>query len=868
LKKTLYIPFLIAALLIGQSCSQEKNTLVNRTFHNLTAHYNGYFWARENIKEGVDKIQRSTPDDFGKLIPLFVYGDEKTVKSNISYFDKAIEKESRVIKFHSMLIKGKEYCKWIDENYLVMGQAHFYKKDYFAAIEVFEYIVRQYPNSQTRYQALMWLIRTYNAQLSVINTQATIDLLENDKNFPKKFAGEFASLQAEYYLMMENYEKAEQQLRKAIPLTKAKKQKARFLYVLAQIEEMKGNTKLAAQYYKQCAELHPPYDMYFNSKIKRAMTVSSGSDAASVRKELRKMLKDEKNLEFRDQIYYALAEMDIKDKDTTSALKKLRLSTYTSAQNTRQRGMSFLREADIYFQRTEYKTAQAYYDSAVSFLPKDFKDYEVIVNKKNSLTGLVKNINIISREDSLLAVGAMDSVKRNALIKKIIDDVIAEEKRKEQEKQDQNDPNSPNFVSPNTNNNTFGNNNAPGAWYYYNPGSISSGFSDFAKKWGARQLEDNWRRSNKEVVVPQENEPVTNIKDTTGKKNTVADNHKPEYYLKNVPIRPEDREISKGKIIEAYNNLGGIYKEQLHNYDRSIESFEALNRLYPGNKYEVQAYYQLYRLYLLKNNKQKADYYAKIITTKYPDTEFAQIILHPEKVQESIANRNKAEQFYNETYNTYVNGKYTDALAMTNQADSLYGTTDLMPKFALLKAYCIGRTQTITEYQHALEKIIIKYPKDPAKQKAQDLLDQLKRFRSSSDTTKMSKTDTIRQLFTPDLAGEHYVMIILPNKKLNANEFKVRLSTFNGEYFSLANLSIFSSLLGMDYQVFTIRSFENSVKAMDYYQLIVSDQKVFKDIDPKAASVTVITPDNYGTLIREKKREEYLKFFRENYLRK
>src|SRR5438105_2158464 len=143
-------------MLFALSCVQNKNTWVNRQFHNVTAHYNGYYWARENIKEGVNKIERATPDDFGKMIPLFVYGDEKTAKSNVSYFDKALEKESRVIKYHSMLIKGVEHCKWIDENYLVMGQAHFYKKEYYDAIDVFEYIVRTYPKTETKYRALLW----------------------------------------------------------------------------------------------------------------------------------------------------------------------------------------------------------------------------------------------------------------------------------------------------------------------------------------------------------------------------------------------------------------------------------------------------------------------------------------------------------------------------------------------------------------------------------------------------------------------------------------------------------------------------------------------------------------------------------------
>ena len=192
-----------------------------------------------------------------------------------------------------------------------------------------------------------------------------------------------------------------------------------------------------------------------------------------------------------------------------------------------------------------------------------------------------------------------------------------------------------------------------------------------------------------------------------------------------------------------------------------------------------------------------------------------------------------------------------------------------MPKFALLKAYCIGRTQGVKDYELALTKIILKYPKDPAKQKAQELLDQLKRFKSGSDTSHTSvKVDSTAMLFSYDQDAEHYVMIVIPNDKQNFNDFKIRLSNFNTQYFPNANLSIYNVLLGMEYQVYTIRSFENSQKAMDYYQLIVSDGDVFRGIDPSKTVVVAITPDNYTTFYKKKKKAEYEKFFKENYLKK
>jgi tetratricopeptide (TPR) repeat protein len=847
------------------SCSQKKNTYVNRTFHNVTSHYNGYYWARENIKEGVDKIRRSYNEDYSKLLPLFVYGDEKQVKSNSGNFDKAIEKISRVIAYHSMLIKGKEYVKWIDENYLVLGQAHFYKKDYYAAIEVFEYIVRQYPLTPTKYQALMWLIKTYNAQNSVINTQATIDLLQNDKKFPEKFAGEFAILQAEHYIMMENYDKAIFQLTKGIGLTKKKKDKARYYFILAQLYELKGDNKKASINYANCYRLNPHYELYFNAKIKRALTTNT-SALKDIKKELTKMLKDDKNIEYRDQIYFTLAEIAIKEKDTTVALKYYQASAQSSLKNVKQKGQSYLKAADIFFEQTEYRIAQAYYDSAVTFLPKEYKDYNFIVNKKNSLTGLVKNLDIIIAEDSLQRIAKMDSVKRNKLIRKIIDQLIADEKKKEEEKQNQQNNNQFN-VGNNNNNNNGNNQNLGGTWYFYNPSQVSFGFSDFIKKWGPRENEDNWRRGNREVFIdPNANNGNDNPKDTGKKTTTIADNKKIEYYLKNLPLTEEQKQKSRDKIIEGYYNSGSIYKEQLKDYPKAIAQFEELNKRFPENKYLLQNYYQLYRINLVIKDNKRAEYYKNIFLTKYPDTEYAKIIKNPAYSSELMASKNEVENFYNVTYASYVAGKYVDVLQNVKRADSIYAKSELMPKFALLGAYAAGKSIGISEYESALTKIVVTYPKDPVKQKAQELLDQLKKYKSKGgDSLSTLKPDTVKPLFTYTNATEHYCMIIFPNEKNNLTNVKIKLADFNTQYFPLVNLSMPSVLLDATTNVITIRSFADGKKAMDYYSLLNSDLKVFEGIEMSKVIVVVISADNYTTFYKGKKVTEYKKFFQESY---
>ncbi|MEW6467799.1 MAG: hypothetical protein AB1458_02690 [Bacteroidota bacterium] len=866
MNKNRYILLVVLVSLLAWTCSTKKNTFTSRSYHNMTARYNGWYWAKESNKEGVDKLDQSHVDDYSKVLEMYRLGDDKAAKSAANFFDKAITKTSTVIAKHSMLIKDREYCKWIDDNYLTMAQAHYYKRDYYAAIEVLEYIIRQYKGTETRYQAMIWLIRTYNSMNSVINTQAMIDLIKNDKDFPKKLEGEFAAVQAHHYILTENYEKAIFYLTKAIPLTKSKKQKARYVFILGQLYERQGDLKKASQYYAQCAKMNPPYEMYFNAKIKRALTAGS-SDSKDIRKELLKMAKDEKNKEYLDQIYYALGDISLREADTTQGIAYLKQSAASSLLNVKQRGMSYVRLADIYFVQQQYKPAQAYYDSAAAFLPKDYKDYPIVVNKKTSLTSLVNNLKVISTEDSLLNVAAMDTLKRKQLIDKIIADLVAEEKKKEEEKlNQQNNPNNNPFGT--VSNTTNQNNQTGGAWYFYNPSAISFGFSEFLKQWGPRTLEDHWRRSVKDPDGDENNTIVNETPKDTVKSTKLADNKKPEYYLQNLPLTAEAKEKSKIRIIDAYYNVGSIYKEQLKDYPRAIATFEEMNKRFPKNKYELQNYYQLYRLNLQLKKQKESDVYKNIILKNYPESEYAKIILNPEYASQMQARKDEIENYYDETYFLYNSGQYEQVIARANKADSIYSKSDLMPKFALLRAYAIGHTGDLQAYENALNKIIIKYPKDPAKQKAQTLLDTLKKMKTGSDTTGSSVKNEPpkKELFKLHKDSSHYVMVLVPNKQNTLMSFKNKLSNFNSQYFGLQKLAIYNILYDSETQVITVRTFPNAAKANEYYNYLINNKEMMSG-DASSYKVVLISAENFATFYKEKKKDEYLKFFDENYIK-
>jgi tetratricopeptide (TPR) repeat protein len=880
-KKIIFLRcFLLACLFVFMgSCKTTKNTFIHRSWHNMNARYNGYYYSEENIKEAIVKVEKANKDDFTKMLSLFIYPDNQTAKNFNTDFDKTIKKSSSVIQRHCITDKKKKEipnaCKWIDENYMLIGKAHLYKRDFFSALEVFEYASKEYPKPESKYNAMLWMIRTNNEIGSFSQSEPILDEIRNAKDFPKDriIQRDLATITADYNMKRNDYGAAIKQLTKAITLTRKKKVKARYTYILAQLYEKIGDNKKAAMYYAMVPALHPLYDMEFSSKINQAklFDITSG-DSKIIKKQLNKMLKDDKNIEFQDQIYYALAQITYKENDIALAVNYLDKSISNSTSNNTQKALSYLKRADIYFDKPEYALAQANYDSAITVLPKDYPDYALVDAKKKSLTSLVLNLNIISLEDSVARLATLSESDRNAAIDKMIAKIESDEKKAEEDKQAQlyneqqvaQNPSSPSIPSQS------------GSWYFYNPATVNFGIGEFTKKWGSRKLEDNWRRVDKDqVMAANVSEDSTEPSDSTNtKSNAIAGikgnkNKKDRnYYLQKIPLTPEALAKSNVKVVDALYNVGSIYKEQLLNNQKSVESFEQLLKRYPENKYKLNCYYQLYRTYLVMNNKKKSDEYKNILLNQYPDTEYAKIIKNPDYAKDVMASKSLVEHFYSETFQFFSEGKYAEALVNCRKADTLYSKNYLMPQFSFIKALCIGRTQDINAFESSLTQIIIKYPKEPVKDKAQEILDLIKKQKNQSSvdalkTSVDSVKTTPKFIFKAD--GEYYWVMIVENGKGDLNKFKSKLSNLNATMFSIDELEISSIFLDINHQLISVKTFDGKQKAMEYFNLLKTKNEIFTDLISGTYTSFIISVENYPIFYKDKNVNDYQTFFTQNF---
>ena len=130
--------------------------------------------------------------------------------------------------------------------------------------------------------------------------------------------------------------------------------------------------------------------MAFQAKINRALSFS-GRDSKAIEAQLLKMLKDDKNIEYFDQIYYALAEISFKNNSEELGKDQLQKSINLSTNNLPQKIKSMQRMGDLFFGKSEYIKSYFYYDSIQKTDLKTYKNKAQVIKKHKLLKNIFLN---------------------------------------------------------------------------------------------------------------------------------------------------------------------------------------------------------------------------------------------------------------------------------------------------------------------------------------------------------------------------------------------------------------------------------------------------------------------------------------------
>ena len=850
-------------------------------FHNLTSHYNVYWNGEQALKEGDQQLKNSVKDDYSKVLRVYNYGTQQDGMSLNSKMDRALEKTSITVQKHSMKFGSRERVRWIDDAYLVMGKAHFYKHDYIPARRTFDFVATEYAYNDITYVANLWLVKTFIQTEQYPRAIATIEQLQAKTagitKLPKELVQNMDFTIADYYIATKDYNNAVRYLQNGLVFNKDRDTRTRAMFILGQIYMLQGDSERATKQFKKVVKRNPVYEMSFESRMNMAK-MGSADNANELYKMLNKMLRDPNNEDYADRIYYAMAELALREGDENKALRYLRKSVAAFKDNRIQRAQSSLKAATMYFDRNEYELSQAYYDTAVSSMDREVEGYDSILNISQTLNELVMYATVVRDQDSLLRVAAMDSVSRNILIDHIIAQVIEEEERQKAQQEYEEQLALMGAATGDAPKSEPTSTSSGSSWYFYNQTAISKGFTEFTRKWGMRKNEDNWRISDKQSLVAafsedDGGEELTEAKNARAKQdslNATYTNHDRGYYLRDLPFEPEQKEVCDSLIADGLYHLGFIYMDRLNDLQRSIESYSQLDTRYPNNEKELPCWYALYKMYKDLGDEDNSLIYKNKIFDKYPTSSYAQFINDPEYFKKLEAQEKESSDFYAKTYDAFEQGQYYRVKMNTERAMQLYeNDTAMLPRFAFLHAVASGRLVAVDTMAFELYRLVHNYPRHSITPYATQVLQHINdeyHLGLVLDGSDEGKEPEVKKatLYIDRPDGEHFVMIVCNTLHVRVEPLKVRISDFNKKEYRVRNFNIRSVLLDDERTVVTIGNFDNQKAAEDYITSMFITDYVFGGIDKQYYTIKPISGINYPIFYQAKDLDEYLQFIESN----
>jgi tetratricopeptide (TPR) repeat protein len=872
---------IIGLSLIMTTCSVEKNTDTTRFYNGMTARYNIYFNGYESFKSGLLKISKGYHDDYAEILRVFDYSDPSTASLCSSDMERAIQKASKLISLKSItakpvfkgkreitpkekeLLDRKEYNEWVDDSYLLIGKARFYKHEYSEATSIFNYCITDAYDPAIKAEAAIWLARIYNETKKYTESFRVLSELEITPVFTRTLKSMYYATLADLFNKQKKYSEVIDPLNKAIELVSGKRTRYRLTYLLAQMYQQTGDGARATLCYQKVVGMNPPYDVEFNARINIAgvFDINSGNPR-EIRRELEQMLRDSKNKEYQDQIYFALGNLSMKEGNEKEAIEYFRKSATANSQNQNQKGRSYLALAEYYYKKPDYMKAGKYYDSTVYFLDQKNTDYPALKTKSQSLNTLVSQLVIIQREDSLQKVASMPEPERNSLIASIIAKIVKDES--EGKRSDNADRY--NIGQYYENERRFqGNIDQEGKWYFYNQAALTFGRTEFKKRWGDRRLEDNWRRLNKQRV--NVTQTATASGDTSRVKidssKAAVDYKKPEFYLKNLPLTDSLKKASDEKIANALLNAGKAYSEKIYDNAKATETLESLITRFPSNELVPEVLYTLYNINKEGNNVRAETYRQKLLQS-YQESEYARILSDPAYYEKKLADIKINERLYEEAYNAFSGEKFNEAIVMCDDALKKSPQNSLAPKFMLLHSYSVARISDERVFKDDLNKLIKTWPGTTESKKAEELVLYLNK---KVPELKVEEDKVIAaELYVADTTATHVFALIISDPTFNINQATFDVISYNIDNFTNKNYKTEGTLVENKYIMITVSGFADFAQAMAYFNSFKKETQV-RNTKGAGMLTFVISNNNLKVLNKDKNPDRYQVFFKENYLK-
>jgi tetratricopeptide (TPR) repeat protein len=722
LKGTYKITLFILAVVFLAACSRKKNTFLNRNVQAVTTEYNTLYNGDVAFTDAKEQLAYGFRDNFWEILPVERIDVEEAEtkapganKGEGGGFNRAEEKAAKAIQKHSMYIDGKEYNPQIDEAYMLLGKARYYDGRFIPALDAFNFILDRYPTSNNINVAKVWKakinIRLNNEEYAIESLKEMFDEAELED----EEMADGAAMMAQAFINLDSLQPALEYIKIASENVNDKELIGRYTFIKGQLYNRLNEKDSASIAFDEVIEM--------NRKTSRAYLINSylekgknfdyeKGDRTAFLELLQDLEKDRENRPFLDKIYNQFGDYYYNSDSTETAVNFYNKSIKAFKQDRILQSVNYQTLALINFDAAEYKNAGAYYDSTLTFLEENSRQWRRMKKKRENLDDVIKYEDIATKNDSILKLTQMSEAEQLAFftdytsrlkeqaIKDSLEAIKIEEKIANKE-----------FYEKGK---TVSGPNKGSTFYFYNTATVAYGKGEFRKIWGDRKLEDNWRLSSKRTSLIQEDDEIVTSA-------PIAENelYKPQTYIAKIPTEQKVIDSLAKDRNFAYYQLGLIYKEKFKEYNLAANRLEKLLTYSPEERLVVPAKYNLVKIYEILEDPSASDKYKNDVLTNHADTRYAEILRNPNS--QLPTDESSPEFKYNQLYKEFEAGKYAEVIKKTDEYLMVYNGNDIIPKFELLKATAIGRQQGFEAYKKALNFVSLNYPSSDEGKQAQQI---------------------------------------------------------------------------------------------------------------------------------------------------
>lgn len=914
LRGALWLPATLVFVLFVTACSTKKNTAMSRNWQAFTTRYNVYFNGKTSFDEQLQLQEQNYEDDYTRIVlthPAEAYNDPKQPQPG-GDFNRTLEKMQKAIQLHSIKKKPQkrgnsqkekdfrareEFNPFLHNAWLTMGKAQFFSGDFTGSAATFFYISKHFkwlPDVVT--EALLWQARAYVAMDWDYEAENVLHQVKPKMLTNKNLENLYNLVQGAYLVRTEKYKEAASYISKAAKAAKGS-QKNRLYFLLGQIYTKIGNRQSAYEAFRNAGKgISTAYRTKFNARIKQS-EVFTGSNIKSEVRALKAMTRYERNKEYEDQIYYAIGNLYLSRKDTAQAKENYILAVEKSTRNGIDKAMAQLALGAIYFDERDYIKAQPCYSEAIPLINDNYPDYAMLKRRSDVLDELAVYAGNVYLQDSLLDLSKMTPEEQL----KVAERLVAELKKREKEEAEaamreelmaQQEANRPNLMDQSAAVGGFVT-NGDNSWYFYNAMTKNAGKTEFQRKWGARKLEDDWRRRNKTVFVYEdvEGEEEEVIDDegmaseetsdslANARKELAAlesDPHNVEYYLKNIPKTEEQIATCNEIIQEGLYNMGVILKDKLEDYPAARDEFDELMERYPDNNYLLDVYYNMYLMAVREDDRAESERWRRMIIEKFPDSAYGKAMLDPDYFKKLREMHARQEDMYEQAYKAYLEDKNRTVHSLTRQMEEDYPLSPILPKFVFIDALSYLTEGDYAQFKDRLTELLQKWPDTDMTPMAGSIVKKLNEgkiphqgmsnsrgmiwdLRLSDNQDDEIGADGQPAKFDRDPEKPHYLVIAFPRDSVSSNQLLYEIARFNFSSFVVKDFDLEPMSFG-NIGLIVIKGFDN-LRQVERYRTVMaaSDFEL-----PAGARPIMISKANFELLLREGRTfEEYFRFEQE-----